>query len=334
LSSRTLILKAAKQRNVALYMLQKFQYLSNQIPKPIKKIIPKLLKSQIKSIIKKQTFSKVLNEIDVDIVFSCKKKISKAFGIVHWNAVDFLLLNIEQLEKLHPESKIYIFDNRSAESQLRLLNNKLKEYENITLISNKNDYSNSLINHTIGLQYLINHSANQNDDVIVFLDQDCIVNIKLDSLISKLNANNLLIGARDVVEIPKDYGLIKKRMLRNYPGKVHASFMIMQPAKICEMLGKRSLFDRKTFEPYHGISKKLNNKIIFLDTKVHDEIPLLTSYSYENKIYAWHSWYSSRTTRMNENYILDGISVRELKKIRRQSYEFMAQIVGKKLLNT
>lgn len=283
----------------------------------------------VKSFLKKRLFGEMLRNIKVEQLLTNKKgsESRTAFCIVHWNAPKFLLLNIKKLELLHPECKIYVLDNASSQENLQTVLNELKNYENVTLFANKQDYSHTWASHIIGLQFLLNNAAKNSDSTVIFLDQDCILVRRVDDLINKLDGNNiLLVGVRDYVEIPKDYGPLKRGTLRNFPKVVHASFMIMQPVVIYKIFGSQSLMNGESFEPYHGIARKTAGKILFLETQMHNEIPLLTSYVYEGKTYAWHSWYSSRIFGMKDTEFLNGLPVTWLKNMLEKAYNFMERL--------
>jgi hypothetical protein len=102
--------------------------------------------------------------------------------------------------------------------------------------------------------------------------------------------------------------------------------MILQPKRIRQLFGDYSLFHRNALrEPHHGISYRTAGKIVFLETKMHDTIPLLTSYSYKGVTYAWHAWYSSRTFGLLPE-LLDGLPVSWLREVRRLAYEYMEKV--------
>jgi hypothetical protein len=282
-----------------------------------------------KGFVKDGLFRIILRNLKVKQLLTNKREYESriAFGIVHYNVPNFLLLNIKQLELLHPEAKIYVFDNASSEENLKTILTELSRYENITLFSNRQDYSNTWACHIIGLQFLLNYAAEKQDSTITFLDQDCILVNKVYDLINKLEDKEvILVGVRDYVEVPKNYGPLKKGTLRNYPEVMHASFMMMKPVLIRKLFGKHSLMDGKSFEPYHGIARKAAGKTLFLETQMHPEIPLLTRYIYEGKTYAWHSWYSSRIFGMKDTEFLNNLPVSWLKEYVKKAYTFMEQL--------
>ncbi len=281
----------------------------------------------LKGLVKERLFKRMLHNLKVDQLIESESDSRKAFCIVHWNAPHFLLLNVKRIELLHPEAKIYVFDNASSDENLKAILEGLKNYENITLFANKRDYSNTWACHIIGLQFLLNYAAQNLDSTVTFLDQDCVLVRRVDDLMSQLNGRDvLLIGVRDYVEVPKDYGPLKKGNLRKFPDAVHGSFMMMQPLVIHELFGPQSLMNGKSFEPYHGISRKVSGKILFLETQMHNEIPLLTRYIFGGKTYAWHSWYSSRITRMKDTELVDGLPVSWLKDCLKKAYDFMEKL--------
>ena len=288
-----------------------------------------VLVNAAKGFAKERLFGRMLRNIKVEQLLANKKADSsrRAFCIVHWNAPHFLLLNVQRLELLHPESKIYIFDNASSEANLQATLNGLKGYENVTLFSSKRDYSNTWACHIMGLQFLLNYAAQETDSMAVFLDQDCVLASRIDDLADQLDCKGvLLVGVRDYVEIPHQYGPLKKGTLRNFPKVVHGSLMMMQPLIIHNLFGEKSFLDGRSFEPYHGIAHKTAGKILFLETQMHPEIPLLTRYLYEGKTYAWHSWYSSRIFGMKDTEVLNGLPAFWLKESLKKAFTFMEQL--------
>jgi hypothetical protein len=85
----------------------------------------------------KRNFSRELNDLGVKCLIPSRSEksgnIGPAFCIVHWNAPDFLLLNIKQLELIYPNKEIYVLDNGSQNcvlknSSLPLSNSKTSDY--------------------------------------------------------------------------------------------------------------------------------------------------------------------------------------------------------------
>jgi hypothetical protein len=178
--------------------------------------------------------------------------ISLAFCIVHWNAPDFLLMNIRNIQKIYPYASIYILDNGSAPACLKEVTNLIKDFETVTLFSVPPGIKTD---HPTGLQFLVNYSAAKADSYSIFLDQDCVICHNLDNLLSKFQdqPDLLLIGPRDYVTFPMSYEKFKLIMPSRGQGKlkgdgkwrtaynmVHASFMVMQPMRIVEKFGKLS----------------------------------------------------------------------------------------------
>jgi hypothetical protein len=269
-----------------------------------------------------------------------------AFCIVHWNAPDFLLLTVNQIELLYPNSKIYVLDNGSLQIHLTSIKTVLKKFNNVTLFTSLGcpnwakkfglDDMFEWQSHTTGLQFLLNYSAKQSDEIAVFLDQDCILSRRVNDLFSKFGKGIILIGARDSLIVPNDYGPLKKGKTRDFPNLIHASFMILQPDRINQLFGDSSFYDRRTEslelyagkeqpEPYHGISFRALGRIVFLESRMHDTIPFLTSYAYNETVYAWHAWYSSRTIGIHSKS-LDGYPVLWLREVRKIEYDFMMQV--------
>jgi hypothetical protein len=272
---------------------------------------------------------------------------SVVFCIVHWNAPDILLLNINQIKLLHPEFKIYVLDNGSKQTNVAIVQKGLEKFDNVTLFALKEcptwaervglDHIFDWYSHTYGLQFLLNFSAEQQDKFAVFLDQDCLLSSRIDDLLDKFSQKITVVGARDYVAIPRNFGPLKKGILRYSCDLVHPSFMILQPERIKKLFGNLSLYDARTRdpsfyymnatpEPYHGLSFKASGRILFLDAKMDDSIPFLTSYSYSNKTYAWHAWYSSRTTGLSPQATIDGLPASWLIESWKQRYEFFKQL--------
>jgi hypothetical protein len=275
----------------------------------------------------KKNFLREMNTLAIKCVITSRSEKSgnrsPAFCIVHFNAPDFLILNIKQLNLIYPNNKIYVLDNGSQKLCLKELVTTLRKFKNVRLFSVS---SKAISDHTLGLQFLLNYSAMQQDEFSVFLDQDCILCHNLNNLLLKFSSqkNKLIIGARDY-RVPK---------------MVHPSLMIVQPKKIVKLFGKNvfSPHPRAWEEPkdneghlhwnerYYSISHIFRGHILFLKAKRINEISNLTSYSFENVIYAYHAWYSSRTNNLSIQDSLDGIPVSLLLNSRKNSYEYMEQI--------
>lgn len=293
----------------------------------------------------KKNFSQSMRDLNVKcVIASVPKKsgnIGPVFCIVHWNAPDFLILNIKQLNLIYPNQKIYVLDNGSKKSCLEELVTAIRQFTNVTLfsVSPEHKYPKDKCNHTNGLQFLLNYSAIQQDEFSVFLDQDCILCRNIDDLLTNFRSQKdlLLIGARDHVIVPEQHNWLASHFLRRAYEMVHPSLMIMQPKKIVELFGHIAFFphylsweeSRKNkwqYETYHSISYRARGHILYLETKMHGEIPLLTIYSYGDIVYAYHAWYSSQMTFLSVQESLDGIPVSLLLNIRKKAYEHMEQI--------
>jgi hypothetical protein len=302
------------------------------------------LPTSVKGYIKERFYEAFVKNMKTETLLQSTIDSRLAFCIVHWNAPDFLALNVSQIHALHPESKIYVLDNGSHEVNVKVIEEELKRFNNVTLLAVKNEHQPLIgklfpkvaarlkgwFSPTLALQFLLNYSSEQSDETAVFLDQDCILMHRINGLASMLGENTLIIGARDYVVIPKDFGPLKRGNLRSTYNFVHASFMIMQPKRIRQLFGECSLFHGNARrEPYHGISYKAAGKILFLEAKMHDTIPLLTGYSYKGITYAWHAWYSSRTVGLSRQELLDGLSVSWLREVRQLAYDYLKQIHSK-----
>jgi len=280
--------------------------------------------------IDKIVFSFIAPRINKNISLQGKLGGNPVFCLVHWNAPDFLLLNVRQIELLYPNSKIYVLDNGSQKANIEAVERGLKRFNNVTFFvaprwAARINADRLLYSHTKGLQFLLNYAAYQRDEIAVFLDQDCILSGNIDDLFSKLGKNVILIGTR--------YG-----QARNL---IHASFMILQPYRINQLFGKFSFFHdqasppnktRQQFlEPYHGLSLKAKEKLLFLEFKPHDKIPGMSSYLFQGKTYAWHAGFSSRAVGYSADDLVDGRPVSFYREIRKLALEHMKQIHEKSI---
>jgi glycosyltransferase involved in cell wall biosynthesis len=297
------------------------------------RVIPTFLDRQLE----RKVFREMVDDTKVALLLKNTVGNRISFCLVHWNAPEFLLLNIKQILNLYPDSKIYVLDNGSKRQVLDILKGKLAKIGNVSLFSASPQYpgwalrigsARGFYPHAVALQLLLNFAAEASDEVAVFLDQDCILADGIDDLIAKLNSETLLVGVRDYVVIPKDYEYLKKGKLRNYHDVVHASFMIVHPQLIRRVYGKYSFFSKRgVYEPYHGLSMNMLGKILFLETKMHPQIPFLTIYTYNDKSYALHAWYSSRTIELSPNSTLDGYPVSWLKEANKTAFVYMQKTV-------
>jgi hypothetical protein len=284
-----------------------------------------------------------------------KQKDNLAFCIVHWNAPDFLLLNVNQLELLYPDCSIFVLDNGSRQKDVDEVRKNLQQFNNITLFSAElKPWSLVKIfgldsvflsySHSKGLQFLLNYAAKQQIETAVFLDQDCILNGRIDRLIQKLSNDVWVVGVWDYVLIPENYAPLRKggELLRYARNMVHGSFMILRPIQIRQLFGDLSLIEEgsviklyqrahaepfQVVEPYYGLSIRTAGRILFLETRMHNTIPLLTSYSSKGIIYAWHAWYSSRATEFSGQQTLDGLPLVWLSEARKATIEFMKHVI-------
>jgi hypothetical protein len=287
--------------------------------------------NSMRKIVRSGVNKQIRERMRAQVLFQSKVDSSVAFCIVHWNAPEFLILNVRQIELLHPNSKIYVLDNGSQQINLTSIYTHLKEYKNITLLSlrgcpewGKKFGLDSLFEwqtYATGLQFLLNYSAKQSDEIAVFLDQDCILTRCVDPFFSKFDKEVILIGARD------------RWRGHAYSKLVHNSFMILQPKRIHQIFGNSSFYDPRaeSFGPnlgdHAGISFKALGRILYLEPQMHAKIPLLTSYMYNETIYAWHAWYSSRSIgAATNNASIDGYPISWLNDVNKIEYDFMMQI--------
>lgn len=291
----------------------------------LSELIPPSLKSQIDKIV----FSITTPQLRKHILLCSKLSEKPVFCIVHWNAPDFLLLNVSQIRIFYPNSKIYVLDNGSQPDNTRIIEQGLRRFNNITLFAASPGFpkwamkigaDRFLFSHAKGLQFLLNYAAEQRDEIVCFLDQDCMLSNNIDDLFAKLGKNVILIGTRT----------------GHTNNLIHASFMILQPMRIYQLFGRFSFFHESAdttkseaglfLEPYHGLSLKAKGKLLFLEWKPDKDLPTIASYSFQGKTYAWHAGYSSRILRYSGQSYVDGVPVSFLLNSRKQAIEFMKKI--------
>jgi hypothetical protein len=91
----------------------------------------------IKKRIEHIVFNRMSKTIETQMLQRGKPKSNIAFCIVHWNAPDFLLLNVKKLKLLYPDCSIFVLDNGSRQKVLDEVKEKLKQLNNITLFSSE-----------------------------------------------------------------------------------------------------------------------------------------------------------------------------------------------------
>lgn len=302
-------------------------------------IIPEVVRVQTETMV----FNYVTKRIKKQVVIHGKTNSPLVFCIVHWNAPDYLLLNIRQIQLLYPQSKIYVLDNGSQQVNLDAAKRGLKKFNNVTFFAAKRQYGNLVARliseglfdlfdsytHSKALQFLLNYSTEQSDEIAVFLDQDCILSNNIDYLLAKFGKDVALIGARDYLVVPHDYGPLRKGVRRDYGMFVHASFMILQPQRTKQLLRNFSFETLNCFrEPYHNISFKTMGKILYLRTQMHETIPNLTRYMHQNITYAWHTWYSTYRDRPGYRFQskLDNYPISWLEEVQKLAFDYLSQI--------
>ena len=160
-----------KQR-ILFFLEKKIQelasaFLNVSVLQPIKKRVEQIV------------FNSMSNTIERQMLQCGKQEGHIAFCIVHWNAPDFLLLNVGQLELLYPDCCIFVLDNGSRQKDVEVVRKKLKQFSNITLFSAELkpwslvkmfglDSVFLSYTHSKGLQFLLNYAAKQKMETAVF----------------------------------------------------------------------------------------------------------------------------------------------------------------------
>ena len=301
-----------------------------------RKVVPKFARVESERIV----FNYVTGRIRKQVVIRGETNNPLAFCVVHYNDPEYLLLNIRQIQSLHPKSDIYVLDNGSQKSNLEVARKGLEKFNNVTLFAAKLQYENlptkllsegifNSYTHSKGLHFLLNYSADRLNEFAVFLDQDCILANNIDSLLAKFGKDVTLIGPPDYLVVPHDFGPLKKGLWRDFRPFVHASFMILQPQRIRRFLQDFSFETQNVFHnDYHNISFRMLGKIFYLESQMHETIPLLTRYYHKKITYAWHAWYSSLKYRLSQPHQTQfhGLPVQWLHDTRRMEFDYLSQI--------
>lgn len=232
---------------------------------------------------------------------------SLAFGIVHFNAPDYLLLNIRRLARLYPRSRVYVLDNGSDANVWSRL---ILDLSHCPCVSYYKAGGES--EHAVGLQFVLGESARNGDRHLCLLDQDCLLINPIDPLLEYFSQGIALIG-------PTYF---------HRPGKIHSSLAILQPQAIYALFGEKAFTYCQTYtEPMFGLSERLAGKVMCLEHRFNDPHPYISTYLYGGVPIAYHGWYSSRTFGMGEGDLLDGDAkkVADVRSWRQRNYEFMKE---------
>ena len=245
--------------------------------------------------------------LDAELLRACLIQPSKlAFAIVHWNAPDYLKLNIQRLAKLYPDSRVYVLDNGSVHNYFYAASAAVAQFPNVEFWHAQGESE-----HAVGLQFLLKRSAMQGDRWLCFLDQDCLLISRIDPLLEYFNNGISLIG-------PEYF---------NFPQMIHSSLAILQPQIVWALYGDRAFEYLHTHtEPMFGISQRFAGKILRLEHRFNDPHQFISTYLHEGTPIAYHGWYSSRAFGKAGEDTLDGDKkVADVVAWRTKNYEFMRE---------
>jgi len=241
-------------------------------------------------------------------------------GIVHFNAPDYLLLNLKSLSKVLGGVKVIILDNGSFDSAYESVLAIARRFSKTVTIFRNNHLINRMRDHTMGINYIVELAGKLAIDRLIILDQDCILVDPIEDLRSRVPGEAVLAGVRD---------------LRNsFKGFVHPSLMILDVSYFKKLgpssvYGPPTRFTDKIWEPYYGITYNSIGKIIYIDQT---DLPMgntpfnISAYIYKGRIIAYHSWYSSRMFATKDK-ILDSQPVETLIARRRFLYTYLNSII-------
>jgi glycosyltransferase involved in cell wall biosynthesis len=237
------------------------------------------------------------------------------FIIAHYNEPDFLELCLESIRQWTPlPYRILVGDNDSLPEQAAAARRLLSAEDRLL------SFPRPFHHHTI-LQALYEEATTR---YIVVLDQDCLL---LSEAWFKLFDDlqppyRLLVGARDQCTI------------RSSPRMVHVSFVILDKERIKRRIAGPLFFGElpgyKKYrigqvEPYHTLSCKAlqyhPDAIVYLEPQTVNEYGFGTYWCRENKVIAYHQWYSGRVEALGSQDSIDGYSVEALKNAKERFIE-------------
>ncbi len=295
----------------------------------ILKIISPVLSDEVRSL---ELFKCKYNHYKRNIrwVLKPRKFTDLVFSVIHLNAPDFLLLSILSIRKYH-DGTVIVLDNGSSHKIRNLVVDLCRRY-NVALLFNVSKFQD----HVLAIQYLINMASSVGTKVLVIMDHDCILTSGIVPLIKAFtHGKYVLAGPRDYLEIPQTHrDVLKSRFLRKAYPLVHASLMLIKPYEVVSKHGRYCTFGPKLrrfdwqYEPYHGLSYVCLGKILYLDMKMHPEIPLLTAYYFKEFIVAYHAWYSSRI-RLGVRNRIDGLPIAWLHRTHQMIKRFMTDLIAR-----
>ena len=137
---------------------------------------------------------------------------SLAFGLVHYEAPDFLRVALSAVATHHRDAPVTVLDNGSSAAALAEAKTALAVCPGATLLRGHGDKPR----HTVALQTLFDRALDADVQTAVFLDQDAMLLRGVDDLAPLLD-EALLVGARDAV---KDFSESAVRDVRLYRGVV------------------------------------------------------------------------------------------------------------------
>ena len=237
------------------------------------------------------------------------------FLIAHFNSPEFLAVCLDAIRKFHPGSSILVADATSDWDSYLAAKKECKRYgAQMRPLAIQHRHSGIL-------NFLFQQAKTE---FAVFLDQDCILLHRLDAILEKVGNEIMLAGPRDkmLLDYPLRSGTkpdFKTKFLRNYDHYIHASLMMLQPAKVRAAYGNAPFRWQKSFgdhihEKYHGLSHLLHKeqpqKLLFLDS-IHSAYGLGMIYLDGKTPLAYHNWYSGRVFKQEGK--IDGLPIDSLK---------------------
>ena len=176
----------------------------------------------------------------------------------------------------------------------------------------------SKFSHSEYLNYLFSKTES---DIVLFLDQDCLVLRPIGSLLKRLEKGTVLLGPLDLFFVAGDH--VKGQHMHNWiarqsppPGYIHAAFMLLNAGVVREKFGATEVFSylpdvklKEHFggEPYYGITQRCRRAQLPIDFMfmLPGYYGVCAELAYDGLVYAVHLWYSCRIIGKKPDEFLD-----------------------------
>jgi len=223
---------------------------------------------------------------------------SVTFCFAHYNAPHFLEVSLDAVRRHYHNERIIVTDASSVWPEFCTVKSVCSRY---------GAELHPLLNyhrHTGLLNYMFRKAAT---DIVVFLDQDCVLLNRLDVLLELAASGTTLIGPSDEMCLTHQnlcsvYPEVANRCFRVAPEFIHASLMVVNAARVRAWSKHRPFRWRNEWgthplERYYGLTELVRRnqpgEIISLNS-YHTGYGLGTVYVHAGHPIAYHNWYSGQ----------------------------------------